>query len=140
MTKPNDCYAYFAVKSETLEIEKLTALLGVAPTKAWAKGDLTPTGRERQFSSWSLHLRRSRTNELEEHVENVLLQMDANSEAFLGVSTTYGGIMQLVGEFHEIGVGLHFTKPVIDRLAHYGLCVDFDAYYLYSDARECSES
>ena len=139
MTKPNECYAYFVVKDEELEIDKISALLGVAPTEAWSKGDLSGMRLERKFGLWALHSRRPRSEELEEHVKDVLLQMDANPQAFLDASTTYDGVMQLVGEFHEIGVGLHFTQRIIERLAFYRLCVDFDAYYLYSDSRECTE-
>lgn len=140
MQKLNDCYAYFAVKSKTLDVAAITARLGIEPTESWAAGDLTPTQRERQFGLWALYSRRPRTDEPEEHVDDVLLQMDANPEAFLAVSREHGGLMQMVGEFHEIGLGLHFSDSVIQRLAYYHLSVDFDAYYLYSDAREHTES
>ncbi len=140
MQKLNDCYAYFAIRSETLDVAEITSRLGIQPTEAWAKGDLTPTRRERLFGLWALHSRLPRTGEPEEHVEDVLLQMDENSEAFLAVSREFGGLMQMVCEFHEIGLGLHFTDKAIQRIAHYNLSVDFDAYYLYSDAREHTES
>ena len=139
MTKPNNCYAYFALTDEALKIDNVTALLGVEPNKSWAKGDLSRTGMERKFGLWSLNSRRASSDDLEEHVQDVLLQMDANPEAFLNTSIAHNGTMQLVGEFHEIGVGLHFTKQIIEHLAFYKLCVDFDAYYLYSDSRECTE-
>ena len=139
MTKPNECYAYFAVKDLELDPSALTAQLRVAPYDSWAKGDLSPSRRERTFGLWSLRSRLPMTAELEDHVRDVLMQMDANPEAFLAVSTQYSGYMQLVGEFHEIGVGLHFTQDVLARLAHYRLALDFDAYYLYSDSRECTD-
>ncbi len=139
MTESNSYYAYFALNDEDLNIDKTSNLLGVEPSKAWAKGDLSRTGMERKSGLWALYSRRPRSDELELHIQDVLQQMDNNSEAFLSASVTHNGTMQLVGQFHEIGVGMHFTKEIIERLSFYKLCVDFDAYYLYSDSRECTE-
>ncbi|MBD8881623.1 hypothetical protein IHE49_14145 [Rhodanobacter sp. 7MK24] len=71
-------------------------------------------------------------------MHDVLLQMDANAPAFAAVSQRFGGTMQLVGNFNDIGAGLNVAKGVIARLAFYGLQLDLDTYYLYSDARECT--
>ena len=64
--------------------------------------------------------------------------MDANGSAFAAVSQRFGGTMQLVGNFHDIGAGLNVPRDVLSRLAFYGLQLDLDAYYLYSDNRECT--
>ncbi|HET7307123.1 MAG TPA: DUF4279 domain-containing protein [Gammaproteobacteria bacterium] len=139
MTEPNNCYAYFSVYGDDLDPTALTKELGVAPTQAWRKGDLDPRQRERSTGHWALYSRLDRSAELEEHLHDVLIQMDANEAAFASVSGQFGGIMQLVGYFHDIGAGLNLTKRVVDRLAFYGLQLDLDSYYLYSDKRECTE-
>jgi len=46
--------------------------------------------------------------------------------------------MQLVGWLYKDYPGLHFEKELVVGLAELELSVDFDFYYLYSDAREDS--
>jgi len=137
--KPNECYAYFAVKDVDLDPAAITRQLGVAPSDSWKRGDLTPTRRERQFGCWELRSRLPSISELEEHILDVLMQMDANPGAFKEVGERHGGLMQLVGYFHEIGVGLQLTRDVVKRIAAFGLEIDQDFYYLYSESRECTE-
>ena len=136
MPDPNNCYAYFGVYGDEIDPSTLTDELGVAPTQAWRKGELDPRWRERKTGHWALYSRLARTAELEEHLLDVLMQMDANSSAFTAVTQRLGGIMQLVGHFHDIGAGLNLPKDLVSRLAAYGLELDLDAYYLYSDGRE----
>lgn len=138
MTDPNNCYAYFAVHDDDLDPSVVSAELGATPTRAWRKGDLDAQHRERRTGKWSLYSRVERTAALEEHLEDVLLQMDANSSALAAVSHRLGGTMQLVGNFNDIGAGLRVSKTIVSRLAFYGLRLDLDTYYLYSDSRECT--
>jgi hypothetical protein len=139
MTDPNDCYAYFALYGDDLDPAAVSAELDAIPTQAWRKGDLDQRQRERKTGHWSLYSRLSRASDLQEHVADVLDQMEANSTAYAQVGRRFGGTLQLVGYFHDIGVGLNLSKDVIARLAHYGLDVDVDFYYLYSDRRECTD-
>ncbi len=138
MTEPNICYAYFSVYGDDIDPAALTQELGVAPTQAWQKGDLDPRRHERSTGHWALYSRLDRTAELEEHLQDVLLQIDGNAEAFASVADRFGGIMQLVAYFHDLGAGLNLSKSVVARLAFYGLQLDLDSYYLYSDRRECT--
>ena len=139
MTDSNDCYAYFSVYGDEIDPSALSAELAVAPTQAWRKGDFDSRRRERRTGHWSLYSRLPRTAELEEHLLDVLMQMDANRSAFVAVSQRFEGTLQLVGHFHDIGSGLSLPKDVVSRIASYGLQVDLDAYYLYSERRECTE-
>jgi len=66
----------------------------------------------------------------------VLLQLDKQPETFRAISREYGGCLQLVGYFHVEYPGLRFEKEIVEYLAKFGLSVDFDFYYLYSDDRE----
>ena len=59
-------------------------------------------------------------------------------EAFLSLSLEIGGFIQLVGYFKTNYPGLHMDRGLVSSLARYALSVDFDFYYLYSDAREDS--
>ena len=138
MTEPNSCYAYFSAYGDDLDPLALTQELGIAPTRAWRKGDLDPRRRERRTGQWSLYSRLAKTAELEEHLNDVLLQLDANAQAFASVAERFNGTLQLVGNFNDIGAGLNLPKSVVTRLAFYGLELDLDSYYLYSDQRECT--
>lgn len=139
MTDPNNCYAYFGVYGDEIDPSALSAELRVAPTQAWRKGDLDSRRRERRTGHWALYSRLNRTAELEEHLLDVLMQMDFNASAFAAVSQRFGGTMQLVVHFHDIGAGLNLSKNVISRLAFYDVQLDLDSYYLYSDRRECTD-
>ena len=136
MTDPNVCYAYFSVYDDALDPSAVSQELGTSATESWRKGDLDSRHRERKTGHWSLYSRLDRAAELEEHLHDVLAQMDANAEAFAAVSRRYGGTMQLVAYFHDIGSGLNIPSATVARLAFYGLQIDLDAYYLHSDARE----
>lgn len=104
---------------------------------SWREGDLHPQTRlERKFSRWSLYSRLPQTQPLEAHVADVLSQMDSNSTAFIEVVKDFGGWIQLVGYFFEQYPGLHFDSSLVRGLARYGIGVDFDFYYMWSDARE----
>jgi hypothetical protein len=136
MTEDNEQYAYFTI-TDSFDPAEITQRLGVEPTKSWRKGDLHPKNRlERKFSRWSLASRLDRSADLEDHIKDVLAQMDQKLETFQSVSREFGGCLQLVGYFRCQYPGLHFDRSTIEGLARYSLTVDFDFYYLYSDGRE----
>jgi hypothetical protein len=138
MTKENECYAYFTVDG-SFDPAQITQSVGIAPTSTWRLGDLNPrTHYERKFSRWNLRSRLEDTASLEEHIADVLNQLDANSTGFRKISVELKGTMQLVAYFHRDYPGLNFKHDLIERLAEYSLGMDFDFYYLYSDRREDS--
>lgn len=136
MVEDNQQYAYFALKGD-FDPADITARVGVQPTECWRRGDICDrTRRERQASGWSLYSRLGRGKELEAHIRDVLAQLDAQAEAFAGVSRECGGWLQLVAYLHRDYPGLHFDRDVTEGLARYSLAVDFDFYWLYSHRRE----
>ena len=81
MSDTNNHYAYFSITNSFDPVE-ITKLLGVKPTDCGKKGDIHPkTKRERQFSRWTLHSRVEKTLPLEDHVRDVLDQLDREPEA-----------------------------------------------------------
>ena len=128
MMSNNDCYAYFALAG-SFDPDAITSQLGVNPTRATREGDPIPkTTLRKKCSRWELHSRLPRTAPLESHVSDVLDQLDAQEIAFKGVSQQFGGIMELVGYFYDSYPGLVFEREIVERLARYGLSVDFDFY------------
>jgi len=136
MSQPSEQYAYFTI-TDSFDPEEITRRVGVNPTDSWKKGSLHPSrGMERKFSRWSLRSRLGTDCSLEDHIKDVLSQLEQNSTEFQKLAKEFGGGMQLVGYFHKGYPGLHFEASLIEGLAKYGLSVDFDFYELWSDGRE----
>ncbi len=138
MTEPNEQYAYFTIIGD-FDPADISKLVGVTPTEAWVKGDINPrTQLERKVSRWSLYSRLERSRELEAHIADVIEQLGAKKNDFVALSSQHGGQVQLVAYFKTSYPGLHLKRGLVESLAEYGLSVDFDFYYLYSDCREDS--
>ncbi|MYN02905.1 DUF4279 domain-containing protein [Pseudoduganella sp. DS3] len=136
MSQSNESYAYFALTG-TLDPEMVSRRTGIAPTDSWRKGDLHPrTRRERKFDRWELASRLPRTEELELHIADVLVQLEASPIEFAALAKEHSGRMQLVGYFHEEYPGLVFSASLVAGLAKFNLSMDFDFYALWSDARD----
>jgi hypothetical protein len=65
---------------------------------------------------------------LEQHITDVLDQLDLNSAAFERLSSEMDGVLELVGYFSSYYPGLVFDREMVKRLARYSLSVDFDFY------------
>jgi hypothetical protein len=101
----------------------------VNPTRTTRESDPIPkTKLRKKCSRWELHSRLPRTAPLESHVSDVLDQLDAQEIAFREISQLFGGIMELVGYFYDFYPGMMFERAIVERLAKYGLSVDFDFY------------
>ena len=136
MIEDNEQYAYFSV-ADDFDPAEVTARVGVSPTTCWRRGDICPqTRRERKFSRWSLDSRLPRSYALEDHIRDVLAQLEGNPPAFAAVSREFGGVMQLVAYFRRDYPGLHFERDLTEGLNQFSLAVDLDFYWLYSHRRE----
>ena len=129
MNEKNECYSYFILRGEFDPVE-ITTRVGVPPTEFWRKGDICPRSRRvRLFSKWSLNSRLDHGQELEAHIKDVMVQLEASREAFAAVSEEFGGILVLVGYFNLEYPGLEFNRDITRQLAHFSLEVDFDFYW-----------
>jgi len=127
MQKPDTWYAYFHVRG-SFALDDVTRRVGVTPTETAREGDAIGTTSKRPCSLWALHSRLGESAPLEEHVKDVLEQLDANKAAFGELSRELGGTMQLVGYFRDVNPGVHFDLEIVGRIAEYGLCIDCDFY------------
>jgi hypothetical protein len=140
MSQPSEQYAYFTI-TDSFDPKEITRRAGINPTESWEKGSLHPSRRmERKFSRWSLRSRLGTACSLEEHIKDVLAQLEQNPSEFKKLSKEFFGCIQLVGYFHEDYPGLHFDANLVEGLAKYSLSIDFDFYQLWSDAREDTET
>jgi hypothetical protein len=119
MANANKCYAYFYVEG-SFNPAQITERVGINPTNSWLEGDVIErTKMPRKCSRWQLRSRLETTATLEQHVSDVLAQLDENRKAFKHLSAELGGAMVLVGLFNECNPGLTFERDVIERLAGY---------------------
>ena len=138
MTKPNKCYAYFYVAG-SFDPAQVTGRVGINPTRSSFEGSVIErTQMKRKCSRWELYSRLETTATLEEHVVDVLDQLDEKRNEFKQLSAELDGIMELVGYFYAYYPGLTFERDVIERLAEYSLSMDCDFYYLFSEEQDSS--
>jgi hypothetical protein len=136
MAETNDQYTYFVV-TDSFDPADITNRLGVEPTSSWQRGDLDPrTKQPRKFSRWSLHSRLERSAALEDHIRDVLAQLDQDEKIFQRLSREFGGCMQLVAYLRVQYPGPYFEHDIVEDVAKYSLSVDFDFYYLCPDEEE----
>lgn len=131
--KPNEHCAHVVFRGD-FDPELLSQELGIHATKSWRKGpdERVATWLHNQ-SHWSLASRLLPGVALEEHITDVLMQMDVNTIAFRDVSLRFEGRMQLVGRFYQYYPGLYLERALVLGLAKYSLSVDFDFYHHYAE-------
>ena len=124
MQKPDTWYAYFHVRG-SFDPDDVTRTVGVTPTETKREGDaIGTTSKKRSCSLWALHSRVDPAAALDEHVRDVLDQLDSNKSGFEKLTRELGGTMQLVGYFRDVNPGVHFDLETVRRSADYGLCID----------------
>lgn len=136
MSFSTEQYAYFTIIGE-FEPDLLSASLRLLPSEAWRKGDLRPgTQRVRNHSRWSLYSRLPHSETLDLHMEDVLLQMDQQAEAFRQVAQSHQVRMQLVAYIRDVEPAMFFSASLMARMASYALELDFDFYYCRADLND----
>ena len=128
MQKPDTWYAYFHVRG-SFDPDDITRRVGVKPTKIVRHDNAVgKSSKGRPCNWWELHSRLGQPASLEEHVKDVLDQLNTNKPVFEALSRDFGGTIQLVGYFRDVNPGVHFDSEIVRRSADYGLCIDCDFY------------
>jgi hypothetical protein len=138
MTKQNEHRAYVTFVGD-FDPTDISSRLGIEASRAWKRGELNPlTQMERKSSRWCLDSRLNESASLEKHVNDVLQQIQPHALKISEFAQNFEGVMQLVGYFHSPFPGFGLEKEVVSQLSQYGLGIDCDFYYLYSENREDS--
>ena len=133
MTSPpltNREYAYFHVSGPGTH-EQVTEILGIKPSEAWNVGDKNPqSGKTCKFMSCRLSSGLDDTQQLDLHIQNLLLHLHLKADALRLLWLDYDLTLQCVGYFPPSGHGMHFNREQIRQAAQLGLAFDLDFYYV----------
>lgn len=115
-----------------LDPEQVTALTGIEPSETWRVGDLIDkhaTVRHKQ-NGWSVESALPPTAELEDHVKDVLDQLQAGWASLKGVSARFDSEISCVLYIKSVNPPVHFDKDTVARIAELGAEIDIDIYVL----------
>jgi hypothetical protein len=119
-------YAYFCVGG-AFEPDEITRRLGVLPSETARAGDaIGRAHHKRQNSLWMLRSRLQRSGDLDQHVRDVLDQLDTNRSAFAELSRELGGIIVIVGFSRDYAPAISLEQETVGRLAQYALRLDVE--------------
>src|SRR5437870_1063267 len=119
-------YSYFCLAG-VFDPDEITRRVGVKPTEIARAGDsIGSTQIKRKNSLWALHSRLQPSGDVDQHVRDVLDQLDTNRLAFEELSRELGGIIVIVGFSRDYAPAVSLEQDVVGRLAQYALRVDME--------------
>jgi hypothetical protein len=124
-------HVYFAVFGFGDDPTIITRAMGVEPTKAWIKGEATGKGRGiHTHDRWVLQSTLPLAEPIEAHFENLLPQLEARRDAVADVRTRFEARLAVAAYWYDVNPGFCLSSSVVQRVASFGLEVDFDLYCL----------
>jgi hypothetical protein len=135
MNQAQEVIACFTI-TDSFDPAEITRRTGVQPTESWRVGDAHPKRPVKRTSSrWSLFSRLDICGAgVEEHIRDIIAQMDQGPEAFQSVSREFGGHIQIVGYCNTDNHRFNLDPRTVEALARYSLSIGFDLYSVLSDA------
>jgi hypothetical protein len=132
-------HVHFQV-AEFGSVAEVSGLMGIEPTKAWAKGDPMPRpGRPpfpRPFSRWELAAPAEPTAEFEDQLEALLTLLEANASGIAKVMQLYPCFISCVTGYEHFNPGFQLSTGHLMRIAQLGLSMDFDLYFLPPESND----
>jgi hypothetical protein len=134
MEKTSEHHVYFAVFGFGDDPAIVTQAMGVAPTKAWVKGESIANSRQgkQTHSRWVLQSSLPLAEPIEAHFENLLLQLETRRKAVADVCARFEARLTVAAYLYEVNPGFRLAAHVVQRVAALGLEVEFDLYCLGS--------
>jgi len=130
VNEPNEFEAYFIVSGD-FDPAEITGAMGLEPSDQCRKGDRFGKEQqvERKFSRWRLRSRLPRASFLEEHVTDVLEQLEPVKHRVAALSSLLEPRIHGVAFFNDSASGFFFTPETISALAELKLAFDVALYY-----------
>lgn len=121
-----DPYAYFCLAG-VFDPDEISRRLGMLPSEISRAGDaIGKSNLKRRNSVWILRSRLQCSADLNQHVKDLLDQLDSNRSAFLELSREHGGIIVIVGFSPDCAPAISLEQETVGRLAQYTLRLDVE--------------
>jgi hypothetical protein len=129
MEEKYDTYAYFWVADFNCEPSKITAVIGLEPTRVVLKGESLTNGKTRQRSFWEFHSSLPRSESVQDaHLSNLMKALIPNAREIRELGLIYPTGINCVGYYSNVNPGFHMKKDLIQQCAQLELSIDFDLY------------
>lgn len=143
MSKVRDIHVSFRLIADTLDPVSVTKRLGLTPTNAYAKGEMSPQGvvtgtsYVRRTGMWRLESALPRTADLNDHIGSLLNHLEQRASTiheYRSIGYTVEFLCGLLLEHGNESVDL--TSAVMARVSAIGATVSLDIYAPANDSEE----
>jgi len=129
MKEEYETYAYFWVSGFENPHSEISDLLGLAPTKAWQRGEQREYIPKQKESGWEFHSPLQK-NEIfmDAHISALLEILEPKKIEIAKLQNEYEIGINCVGYFRCTNPGFHLDSQLIKKCAELNLSIDFDLY------------
>lgn len=122
----------FRLTGDDLQPDIITQALGVAPHRAWAKGDVRSKTKNGDllftFGCWSLVPQADRHDKFEDQLLHLLDLLETLPPVLHEFVTQYHAEISVGHSSGEYNFGFSIDKEMLERLCKLGISLDFDIY------------
>lgn len=138
--------AFPAAETDDFDPDAFTALLGIAPTKVYRKGEVLKSGRVRPFSAWICETADRVEHDTELLIQEVLDKFEvvagelAEARAEWGLDIQIGLVISMFGSIQVEPDGttgavvstpaVYLSPQTLSRLTELGCSLDIDTYVI----------
>jgi len=125
----------FELRGSELEPEKITALLGIIPTKTWRVNDLVhpKAGVRRKSNGWSLKSQLDKSAELDEHIKSIFEELQPSWQSLVEICKQYDALISCAVYGYQQIPAIDLDKDIVRKAAELNAGIDVDVYYLPKD-------
>jgi hypothetical protein len=125
----------FELRGSELEPEKITALLGIIPTKSWRVNDLVhpKAGVRRKSNGWSLKSQLDKSAELDEHIKSIFEELQPSWQSLVEICKQYDALISCAVYRYQQIPAIDLDKDIVKKAAELNAGIDVDVYYLPKD-------
>jgi len=115
------------------DLDAVTAVVGLAPTRTWLRGDVVPSTRagRQTHSRWSLHSGLPTSAPLESQLSALLAKLEPVADRVREAATRFSAVLWVAIYTSEVNPVLTLSAEDAARVGALGLPLDFDIYLLH---------
>jgi hypothetical protein len=126
----------FSLSGEDLIPNEITTLMGIAPSKAWSKGDPIPRKKDSRFiprpdypfGRWLFYAPCSKYDSFGVQINALLEALERLPSDVTDLIRKYNGEISIACSSGEDSIGFHFDASIIQRIYALGAEVDITVY------------